>query len=305
MKIAEDITDLIGNTPLVKLNSFGDNIIGKVESFNPLGSIKDRVGAAMIEKAEKEGHIDKDTTIIEPTSGNTGIGLAFNSASKDYELKLVMPESMSIERRKLLKALGAEIILTPKEYGMKGSIEKAKKLAEEIDNSFTPQQFQNPANPGIHRKTTGPEIWEDTDGEVERLVAGVGTGGTLTGVSEYIKEEVGFRDFESIAVEPKSSAVLSGEDPGSHKIQGIGPGFVPDILREELIDEIVKISGEEAIETTRKLARKEGILAGISCGAALCGALKINEKYQDDKLTVVILPDTGERYLTTELYEFD
>ncbi|MFP4005893.1 MAG: cysteine synthase A [Candidatus Hadarchaeia archaeon] len=303
MKVANDITELIGKTPLIKLESFGENLLGKLEFFNPLSSVKDRIGVSMINKAEKKGLINENTTIIEPTSGNTGIALSFVCAARNYKLKLTMPESMSTERRKLLKALGAELVLTSKEKGMKGAVDKAEELSEKIENSFLPQQFQNLANPYIHRETTGKEIWEDTDGKVERLVAGVGTGGTITGVSEYIKEKKGKEDFQSIAVEPSNSAILSGEEPGSHSIQGIGAGFLPEILKIELIDDIVKVNETEAKEMSRKLAKKEGILAGISAGAALEGALKINEKKGNDKLTVVIIPDTGERYLTTDLFE--
>ncbi|MFW5913295.1 MAG: cysteine synthase A [Candidatus Hadarchaeota archaeon] len=303
MKVANDITELIGKTPLIKLESFGENLLGKLEFFNPLSSVKDRIGVSMINKAEKKGLINENTTIVEPTSGNTGIALSFVCAARNYKLKLTMPESMSTERRKLLKALGAELVLTSKEKGMKGAVDKAEELSEKIENSFLPQQFQNLANPYIHRETTGKEIWEDTDGKVERLVAGVGTGGTITGVSEYIKEKKGKEDFQSIAVEPSNSAILSGEEPGSHSIQGIGAGFLPEILKIELIDDIVKVNETEAKEMSRELAKKEGILAGISAGAALEGALKINEKKGNDKLTVVIIPDTGERYLTTDLFE--
>lgn len=303
MKIVDDITELIGNTPLVRLNSFGKNLLGKLESFNPMSSVKDRIGVSMIDRAKEKELIDEDTTVIEPTSGNTGIALSFVCGARGYDLKLTMPESMSIERRKLLKALGADLVLTPKDDGMRGAVDKAEGLAEETENSFVPQQFENLANPYIHKETTGKEIWEDTDGEIERLVAGVGTGGTITGVSEYIKEEIGKKNFESIAVEPANSAVLSGEEAGSHGIQGIGAGFVPDILREDLIDKVIQVEEEEAKKTTRKLAKKEGILTGISAGAAVKAAQKANKKYDEDKLTVVILPDTGERYLTTDLFE--
>lgn len=304
MKIAKNITGLVGRTPLVELNSFSPNLVGKLEQFNPLSSVKDRISKAMIEKAENQELIDENTTIIEPTSGNTGIGLAFVSAAKDYDLILTMPESMSVERRKLMKILGAKIKLTPPEDGMKGAVEKAKSLARELDNTFIPQQFENKANPWVHRVTTGKEIWEQTEGEVDIIVAGVGTGGTITGISEFIKEEVGKKDFKSVAVEPKNSAVISGEEPGSHKIQGIGAGFIPENLRTELLDEVIKVENEEAIKASRKLAREEGILAGISSGAAVYAAQEVaNREKNKDKLVTVIIPDTGERYLSTELFE--
>ncbi len=301
MNIATDVTDLVGNTPLVKLNTFAPNLVAKLEQFNPLSSVKDRVAKAMIEKAENHGLIDKKTKIIEPTSGNTGIGLACVCASKNYDLTLIMPESMSIERKKIIKALGAEIKLISKQRGMEGAVKEAKKTAKKQKNTFIPQQFKNKANPWIHKITTGKEIWEQTDGEVNTVVAGVGTGGTITGISEFMKEEVEKEDFKTIAVEPENSAVISGEKPGKHNIQGIGAGFIPKILRKELIDEIIKVKSEEAIKTTKKLAKKEGILAGISSGAAVKAAKEIANQDKDD-LVVTILPDTGERYLSTELF---
>lgn len=303
MNVAADVTDLIGNTPLVRLNSVEGNILAKLESFNPAHSVKDRIGVAMIERAEEEGLLDSETTIIEPTSGNTGIGLAFTAAATGNDLILTMPDSMSEERRRLLAALGAEIVLTPGDDGMSGAITEAEELASEIENSFIPQQFANLANPWIHRETTGPEIWQDTDGEVDILVAGVGTGGTITGVSEYIKEEQGKRGFQSVAVEPAGSAVLSGDEPGAHGIQGIGAGFVPDVLRRDLIDGVVTVHRENAITMARKLATDEGILAGISSGAALQAAVHVAGRAENEgKLIVVVLPDTGERYLSTDLY---
>ncbi|MFB6266660.1 MAG: cysteine synthase A [Halodesulfurarchaeum sp.] len=304
MKVADDITELIGETPLVRLDAFADNLLGKVEAFNPMASVKDRIAVAMLDRAEEEGLIDEDTLIVEPTSGNTGIGLAFAAAARGNPLTLTMPESMSEERRALLKAFGAELVLTPADDGMNGAIERADAIAAERENTFVPQQFQNLANPRIHRETTGPEIWEDTDGEADVLVAGVGTGGTITGVSEYIKEEVGETDFTSIAVEPDTSAVLSGEEAGSHSIQGIGAGFVPDVLRTELVDEVRTVGDEEAAAAARKLARTEGILTGISSGAALHVAAQVaGEPAHADDLVVVVLPDTGERYLSTDLYD--
>lgn len=304
MEIADNITELTGNTPLVRLDKFAGNLVGKIESFNPMASIKDRISVTMIEEAEKKGLINEQTTIIEPTSGNTGIGLAFTCASKDYNLVLTMPESMSEERRALLKSLGADLVLTPPDKGMKGAIEESEKLADTMENTFIPQQFKNLANPKAHKNTTGPEIWEATDGEVDTFVAGVGTGGTITGVSEYIKEEKGKKDFKSIAVEPDGSPVLSGGDPGSHSIQGIGAGFIPDILRTELIDEVLKVNEKESRDMAHQLAQKEGILAGISSGAALSAAVEVAKHPKNrDSLIVVILPDTGERYLSTELYK--
>jgi cysteine synthase A len=279
-------------------------VIGKVESFNPLSSIKDRIALNMIETAEKEGLLNKDSVVIEPTSGNTGIGLAFVCAAKRYRLILTMPETMSIERRKILRLLGAEIVLTPGSKGMNGAIVEAEEMAKKTKNSFVPHQFMNPANPDIHRRTTAEEIWKDTDGEVDYLVAGVGTGGTITGISEVIKSRKA--SFKAIAVEPEDSPVLSGGNPGPHKIQGIGAGFIPDVLNTEIIDEVIKVSNEEAFETARQMAKKEGILVGISCGAALNAALQIAKREENTgKMIVVILPDTGERYLSTALADFE
>ncbi len=304
-RIAEDITKLIGNTPLVRINNIGKglkaSLVGKLESFNPLSSVKDRIGLAMIEDAEKKNLIRKDTVIIEPTSGNTGIALAFVCAAKGYRLILTMPDTMSMERRQLLTAFGAELVLTPGVEGMSGAVKRAEELAREMPNSFMPQQFKNPANPKIHRQTTAEEIWKDTDGKVDILVSGVGTGGTLTGVAEVIKKRK--PDFRVIAVEPKDSPVLSGGEPGPHKIQGIGAGFIPDILRKELIDEIIRVSNEDAASTSRRLAKEEGILVGISSGAATWAAIEIAKREENkNKLIVVILPDTGERYLSTNLF---
>jgi cysteine synthase A len=306
MKVAENITALIGNTPLVKLNNVTNElpakVVAKLESYNPASSVKDRISISMIEDAEKRGVLKKDTVIIEPTSGNTGIGLALVSAAKGYRLILTMPESMSIERRKILKAFGAELTLTPAEKGMKGAIEKAEELAREYKDSFIPQQFKNPANPEIHRLTTAEEIWNDTDGEVDILVSGVGTGGTITGVAEVIKKRK--PEFKAIAVEPEDSHILSGGEPGPHKIQGIGAGFIPDILNTEIIDEIIQVSNENAFDTARRIIREEGIFCGISSGAAVYAALKVAKRIENkDKLIVVVLPDTGERYLTTALFE--
>lgn len=279
-------------------------MIAKVESFNPLNSVKDRIALNMIETAEKDGCLNKDTVIIEPTSGNTGIGLAFVCAAKGYRLILTMPDTMSIERRKILRLLGASIVLTPGSKGMNGAIEEASDLAKKTANSFVPQQFINPANPDIHRRTTAEEIWNDTDGKIDCLVAGVGTGGTITGVSEVIKSKK--PDFKAIAVEPEDSAVLSGEKPGPHKIQGIGAGFIPDVLNTEIIDELVRVSNDDAFETARQLAKMEGILAGISSGAALHAALQVAKREENaGKLIVVILPDSAERYLSTALAEFE
>ncbi len=305
MKIGKDVTQLIGKTPLVRLNSIDKDLLGKLEQFNPMSSIKDRIAFSMIEEAEKEGLLNKEdgTTVVEPTSGNTGIGLAFVCASKGYDLVLTMPESMSEERRKMLKALGAELVLTPAEEGMKGAVERAEEIIDSrnIGSAFMPQQFKNPANPKVHRETTGREIWEDTDGEVDAVVAGVGTGGTITGISEYIKEEKGKEDFTAVAVEPAGSPVLSGGEAGPHGIQGIGAGFIPEILETEFIDEVVQIEEEDAKKMSRRLARKEGILAGVSSGAAVSAA----EEYKsnnEDEIVVVIIPDTGERYLSTDLF---
>lgn len=305
-RIYEDITETIGNTPLVKLNRLaqgaGATIAAKLESFNPLGSVKDRIGASMIEAAEVEGAIDRDTVIIESTSGNTGIALAFVCAAKGYKLILTMPDTMSMERRMLLNILGAELVLTPGSEGMPGAIRKAEELAEQTPNSFVPQQFMNPANPEIHRKTTAEEIWRDTDGKVDILIAGVGTGGTITGVAEAIKQRK--PTFRAIAVEPVGSPILSGGDPGPHKIQGIGAGFIPDVLNTDIIDEVVKVDNEDAFSTARRLASEEGILCGMSSGAAVWAALEVAKKPENKgKLIVVVLPDTGERYLTTPLFE--
>ncbi|MBA7689351.1 O-acetylserine sulfhydrylase [subsurface metagenome] len=305
MRIANDITDLIGKTPLIRLSriakGLGAEVVGKLESFNPCGSVKDRVGLSMIEAAEKKGQIKEDTILVEPTSGNTGISLAFVAAVKGYRLILVMPETMSLERRSLLKAFGAELVLTPGSEGMKGAVKKAEELAAKNPHIFIPQQFKNPANPAIHRKTTAKEIWEDTAGKVDILVSGVGTGGTLTGVAQVIKKKK--PAFKVIAVEPTDSAVLSGREAGSHKIQGIGAGFVPEVLDTQLIDEVIQVKNEEATETTRRLIKEEGILAGISSGAAVFAALKVAEREDSKgKLIVAILPDTGERYLSTDLF---
>ncbi|MDM7939389.1 MAG: cysteine synthase A [Methanothrix sp.] len=307
-RIYEDLTKTVGNTPLVKLNrvtkGLEATVLAKLESFNPLSSVKDRIGVSMIEAAEKAGHIKEDTIILEPTSGNTGIALAFVSAAKGYRLTLVMPETMSIERRKLLKALGADIVLTPGSQGMKGAVSTAEEmLAKDPRYYYIPQQFRNPSNPEIHRKTTAEEIWRDTDGNVDFLVAGVGTGGTITGIAEVIKSRK--PGFKAIAVEPSGSPVLSGGNPGPHKIQGIGAGFVPDVLRRDLVDEIIKVEYDDAIQTARRLAREEGILVGISSGAAAWAALQVAARPENrGKQIVVILPDTGERYLSTELFEF-
>lgn len=305
-KIYENIIETIGNTPLVKINKIaGDSkaiILAKIESFNPLSSVKDRIGIAMIEEAEKEGKINKDTVIIEPTSGNTGVSLAFVCATKGYKLILTMPETMSIERRQLLKIFGAELVLTEGAKGMRGAVEKANELAAATKDSFVPQQFNNPANPEIHRKTTAVEILNDTDGKVDVFVAGVGTGGTITGVGEVLKKQ--HPDVKVVAVEPEASAILSGEMPGPHKIQGIGAGFIPEILNINVIDEIIKVSNEDAGEIARRLAKEEGILAGISSGAALWAAIEIGKRKENEgKTIVVILPDSGERYLSTWLFQ--
>lgn len=305
MKVFDNITQIIGNTPLVRLNNIPIQtravLYAKLEMQNPLGSVKDRIGLAMIQSAEERKLINRDTIIIEPTSGNTGIALAFVCAIKKYRLKLTMPETMSIERRKLLKHLGAELILTPASDGMKGAINKAKELVAETENSYMPDQFSNPANPEIHRKTTAEEIWKDTDGDIDILVAGVGTGGTITGISEVIKGRK--PSFRSIAVEPSDSPVLSGGKPGSHKIQGIGAGFIPPVLNTSIIDEVFQVTNEQAFETARSVAKTCGILCGISSGAALFAALAVaNRKENKGKKIVVILPSTGERYLSTELF---
>ncbi|MBW2222148.1 MAG: cysteine synthase A [Deltaproteobacteria bacterium] len=305
-KIAKDITQLIGNTPMVKLNKvtkgLKSQVIAKLESFNPCASLKDRIGLSMIREAERKGLIKKDTVIVEPTSGNTGISLAFICAAKGYKLILTMPDTMSVERRHLLASLGAELILTPGSKGMSGAVKKAEEMVDENPAYFMPQQFENPANPEIHRKTTAMEIWNDTDGKVDILVAGVGTGGTITGISEFIKKQK--PSFKAIAVEPLDSPVLSGGTPGPHKIQGIGAGFIPGVLQLDLVDEIIKVSYDDARKVTQQLAKEEGILAGISSGAATWAALEIGKRVENkDKMIVVILPDTGERYLTTDLFQ--
>ncbi len=306
MNVYDSVLKTIGNTPLVRLNrvtaDLDCTVLAKLESRNPGGSVKDRICLSMISEAENTGVINKETTIIEPTSGNTGIGLAMVAAVKGYRLILTMPDTMSIERRNILKAFGAELVLTPGAEGMKGAVKKAEELAATISNSFIPQQFKNPANPRIHRETTGPEIWNDTDGKVDILVAGVGTGGTITGVAQYIKPLK--PKFKAIAVEPANSPVLSGGKPSPHKIQGIGAGFIPDVLRLDLVDEIIKVKDEDAMQTSRLLVKKEGLLVGISAGAAVFAALEVAKRRESEgKLLVVVLPDTGERYLSTSLFQ--
>ena len=305
-RIYDDITKTVGNTPLVKINKLSKGlngtILAKLESFNPLSSVKDRIGVAMIEDAEKKGLINKDTVIIEPTSGNTGVALAFVCAARGYKLILTMPETMSIERRQLLKIFGAELVLTEGPKGMTGAIEKANELAANTPNSFVPQQFKNPSNPEIHRKTTALEILNDTGGKVDIFIAGVGTGGTLTGVGEILKKKIS--TVKIIAVEPKDSPVLSGGQASPHKIQGIGAGFIPEILNRDVIDEIITVTNEDAGNIARRLAKEEGILAGISCGAAMWAALEVAKRPENKgKQIVVILPDTGERYLSTWLFQ--
>ena len=306
-KIAKQLTDLIGGTPLLELSNYEKKkelkaqVVAKLEYFNPLGSVKDRVANAMIEQGIKDGKINQDTVIIEPTSGNTGIGLAFVTASKGLHLILTMPDTMSMERRKIVKALGAEIVLTPGRAGMRGAIEKAAQLKEEYGNAFIPQQFENEANPEIHKATTAQEIWKDTDGNVDIFVSSVGTGGTLTGTGEGLREKN--PDVKIIAVEPATSAVLSGEQPGPHKIQGIGAGFIPKVMDMSLVDEIIKVGNEEAFETAREVAKSDGLLVGISSGAALWAATELAKRPENaGKRIVVLLPDTGERYLSTSLF---
>lgn len=305
-KIYSDITQLVGKTPLVKFNRLTEGlsatVVGKLESHNPLGSVKDRIALSMIDEAEKSGKIAPDTIIVEPTSGNTGIGLAFICAARGYRLILTMPDTMTMERRQLLKAFGAELILTPGDEGMPGAIKRAEELVNRGSNYFMPQQFKNPANPAAHRATTAEEIWNDTDGTVDVLVSGVGTGGTITGIAQVIKARK--PEFKAVAVEPARSPILSGGEKGPHKIQGIGAGFVPDILDRSVIDEVIRVDDDDAAETARRLAKEEGIFVGISSGAATFAALEIAARPESSgKLIVVVLPSTGERYLSTGLFE--
>ncbi|MEM1550645.1 MAG: cysteine synthase A [Candidatus Bathyarchaeia archaeon] len=305
-RIYNSVLEIIGNTPLIRLTRMTEGlkctILAKLESRNPGGSVKDRIGLSMIEEAERLGLINRDTVIIEPTSGNTGIALAMVTAVKGYRLIVVMPENVSVERRKIIRAYGAEVVLTPAEEGMKGAVKRANELASKIPNSFILNQFKNPANPKIHRETTGPEIWRDTDGKVDMFVAGVGTGGTITGVAEYIKPIK--PEFKVIAVEPYGSPVLSGGKPGPHLIQGIGPGFIPEVLRLDLIDEVIRVRDEDAIKTARLLAKREGLLVGISSGAAVFAALEVAKRPESEgKLIVTILPDCGLRYLSTPMFD--
>ncbi|MFA5093423.1 MAG: cysteine synthase A [Candidatus Omnitrophota bacterium] len=305
-KIFSDITKTVGRTPLVKLNRITKGVVAtvlvKLESFNPLSSVKDRIGVAMIEDAEKRGVLKNNTTIIEPTSGNTGVALAFVAAAKGYKLILTMPDTMSVERRQLLAIFGAQLVLTPGAEGMKGAVKKAEELVKEIPGAIILQQFNNPANPQIHRKTTAEEIWNDTEGKVDILVAGVGTGGTITGTGEVLKKKN--KNLKVIAVEPDDSAVLSGQVAGAHKIQGIGAGFIPEVLNRDIIDEVIRVTNNDAGDIARQLAKQEGILAGISCGAALWAGLTVAKRKENkDKVIVVILPDSGERYLSTWLFQ--
>jgi len=307
-RILSDVTKAIGNTPLVRLNQLTENIpatvLAKLESFNPLGSVKDRIGVSMIDAAEREGLIQEDTMILEPTSGNTGIALAFVCAARGYKLILTMPETMSVERRRLLQAFGAELILTPGAEGMPGAVRRAEELAAQDPRYFIPQQFKNPANPEIHRRTTAEEIWHDTGGAVDIVVAGVGTGGTITGIAEVIKPRK--PNLRAIAVEPAASPILSGGKAGPHKIQGIGAGFVPDVLRMGLVDEVIQVAEEDAAATARRLAKEEGIFAGISSGAAAFAALQVAARSENaGQLVVVVLPDTGKRYLRTGLFDHE
>jgi cysteine synthase A len=308
MRVYEDNSQAIGNTPLVKFNTLvkglkTEKVYAKIEGRNPAYSVKCRIGASMIWDAEKRGILEPGGTIIEPTSGNTGIALAYVAAARGYKLILTMPETMSLERRNILKAFGADLILTPGEKGMPGAIAEAEKIAAENPDYFLPQQFKNPANPDIHYRTTGPEIWNDTDGTIDVLVAGVGTGGTITGVTKYIKKDKG-KNIESVAVEPANSPVLSGGKPGPHKVQGIGAGFIPDVLDMSLVDKVEQITDEEALETARRLAKEEGILSGISCGAAAAVAIRLaGQDAYEGKTIVVVLPDSGERYLSTILFQ--